>query len=68
MEAFACGIPVIASNVGGCPELVDTEKTGLLIPVRDVKALADAVNWMGMHPEERVRMGVQARLEARQAI
>jgi len=61
MEAFACGIPVITTNVGGCPELVEPEKTGFLIPVRDIKALADAVNWMGTHSAERVKMGKHAR-------
>lgn len=61
MESFACGVPVIATNIGGCPEIVEPGKTGLLVPVRDVNALAEAVNWMGIHSEERIWMGGLAR-------
>jgi len=35
--------PVIATTVGGLPELVDDGRTGLLVPPRDPKALADAI-------------------------
>lgn len=44
LEAFAAGVPVIASQVGGVPEIVDDERTGKLVPPGDVKALADAIN------------------------
>ena len=64
MEAFACGKPVIATRVGGCPELVEEGKTGILVPVRDVAALHEAVVWMDTHPEERRRMGEEARIVA----
>jgi teichuronic acid biosynthesis glycosyltransferase TuaC len=61
MEAFACGIPAITSNVGGCPEIVEQGKNGLLIPPRDASSLYDAVVWMNQNPESRIRMGEQAR-------
>jgi teichuronic acid biosynthesis glycosyltransferase TuaC len=61
MEAFACKKPVIATHVGGCPELVESGKTGILVPVRDVKALHEAVLWMGAHRDERRKMGEAAR-------
>jgi glycosyltransferase involved in cell wall biosynthesis len=64
MEAFASGIPAITTNVGGCLELVEPEKTGLLVPARDVQALHTAVQWMGTHVEERTRMGIAARTMA----
>ncbi len=64
MEAFACGIPAIATYVGGCPELVEPEKTGLLVPARDVPALHGAVQWVGTHADERIRMGIAARAVA----
>jgi len=61
MEAFACGIPAITTNVGGCPEIVTEQKNGLMVPVRDVRALTSAIGWMGSHQDERERMGHNAR-------
>jgi glycosyltransferase involved in cell wall biosynthesis len=41
IEALACGRPVVATNVGGIPELVDSE-SGILVAPQDSEALADA--------------------------
>jgi len=41
LEAHACGVPVIASRVGGLPELVQDGKTGFLAPVGDVAEMAE---------------------------
>lgn len=43
LEAMSCARPVVASNVGGNPELVDPGVTGLLFPVGDSEALADSL-------------------------
>ena len=43
VEAMASGVPVVASEVGGIPEVVRHEDTGLLVPPHDVKALAGAI-------------------------
>jgi glycosyltransferase involved in cell wall biosynthesis len=43
IEPLAAGVPTIASNVGGLPEIVVKEKTGKVVPVRDPSALADAI-------------------------
>ncbi|RPI38861.1 MAG: glycosyltransferase family 4 protein [Methanoregulaceae archaeon] len=64
MEAFACGVPAITTDVGGCPEIVETGVNGLMVPVKDIRALQEAVRWMGTHAEERVEMGKKARLTA----
>lgn len=61
MEAFACGIPAITTDIGGCPEIVEQGKNGLMVPVRDCERLLDAVVWMIGHPEDRVHMGKNAR-------
>lgn len=43
MEAMGSGVPVIASNLSGIPELVNDQLTGLLVPPRDARSLADAL-------------------------
>lgn len=60
MEAAASGLPVIASDVRGCRQVVDHDVTGLLVPVRDGAALAAAVTELGDDPDRRAAMGVAA--------
>ncbi len=43
IEAMRAGLPIIASNVGGLPEIVENGETGLLIPPNDVDALVEAI-------------------------
>ncbi len=61
MEAQACGIPVVASNVGGLPDLIDDGKTGLLVPPGNSRQLAEKIVFMLSHPEEALRMATAAR-------
>jgi glycosyltransferase involved in cell wall biosynthesis len=65
MEAAASGLPVVASDVRGCRQVVDHGVTGLLVPVRDGAALAEAVAALGDDPERRRRMGEAAVTRAR---
>lgn len=57
IEASASGVPVVASRVGGVPEAVLHEKTGLLVPPRDVDALAQACIALIDDPVRRGEMG-----------
>ncbi len=61
MEAMACGVPVVATNVGGTGELVINGKTGLLIAPSSPDAVAQGVLQLKNDPELRHRMVVAAR-------
>jgi glycosyltransferase involved in cell wall biosynthesis len=61
LEALASGIPVVATPVGGTPELVLEGATGVLTPVGDVKSLADAIIDLGRNSRKRRLMGEQGR-------
>jgi len=61
VEGSACGCPIIASNVGGLPEVVINRQTGLLIPPEDVQELCQAMEFMIAHPEKRLLMGQTGR-------
>ena len=57
LEAMACGSAVVASHVGGIPEVVADGETGLLVPPDDPKALADALNTLARDPSRAARDG-----------
>jgi glycosyltransferase involved in cell wall biosynthesis len=63
LEAFACGLPVIASRRGSLEELVDDGRTGLTVAPGDPAALAAAVAWASQNPERLAEMGRAARRE-----
>lgn len=64
VEAMASGLPVIASNVGGIPEMVKDWENGLLVPPRDPEALAEAVEFLLENDDVRETMGLKSRSEA----
>jgi glycosyltransferase involved in cell wall biosynthesis len=64
MEAMACGVAVVASAVGGLPEVVEDGVTGILVPPRDPRAIAQALIRLLDTPQDRVRMGSAARERA----
>jgi glycosyltransferase involved in cell wall biosynthesis len=66
MEAMACGLPVIASDLGSIPEFVDNHRTGLLFRPGDAEDLARQVRWAWEHPEELRAMRTAARREYEQ--
>jgi glycosyltransferase involved in cell wall biosynthesis len=60
IEAMAAGLPVVATAVGGVPELVEHGVTGLLAPRGDIPALANALAALAGDPERRRSMGCAA--------
>lgn len=64
LEAMAAGCPVVASNVGGNPELVEHQRTGLLFEADDRGQLADALALFSSDPELRMRLSSHARAKA----
>ncbi len=65
MEAAASGLPIVATDIRGCREVVDHEQTGLLVPVRDDDALEAAIDRLTSDPAARHRLGVAAAAKAR---
>jgi glycosyltransferase involved in cell wall biosynthesis len=62
-EAFAKGLPVVASNLGSAAELVSHGKTGLLFPTGDATELAKAAQWAFTNGSEMAHMSDAARAE-----
>ncbi|MBI3442542.1 MAG: glycosyltransferase family 4 protein [Candidatus Sungbacteria bacterium] len=60
MEAMAAGTPVIASNVGGIPDLIAHNETGVLVLPKNPQALAEAIELLIQNPEQRVLLGKRA--------
>jgi glycosyltransferase involved in cell wall biosynthesis len=64
MEAAACGLPVVATDIRGCRQVVDDGHTGLLVRPHDAEALAQAITALAADPACRQAMGRAARLRA----
>ncbi len=67
LEAMAAGLPVVATAVGGIPEAVRPGREGWVTPVRDPRALCEAIGRLIGDPSARERMGRSARQRVREA-
>ena len=64
LEAMACRVPAIATQVGGVPELIESGRNGILCEIGDVEAMAQAAIHLLSHPEELETMSAAARKTA----
>ncbi|PIL21930.1 hypothetical protein P775_01695 [Puniceibacterium antarcticum] len=66
MEAMACGVPCIATEAGGVPELIEDGVSGRLVPPRNPRMMAQAIRDLSNDPEAAMRLslGGRARVEA----
>lgn len=67
VEAAACGRAVVTTDVPGCRDAIEPQVTGILVPVKDAIALADALQTLIEAPEQRIRMGKAGRELAEKA-
>lgn len=65
MEAAASGLPIVATDIRGCRQVVEPDHNGLLVPARDAHALADAIGRLATDPALRARMRDAALAKAR---
>ena len=61
LEALAAGTPVVASRIGGLPEIVRPGENGILVPPKDPRKLAQAIIQMAQSQSERDRLGENGR-------
>jgi glycosyltransferase involved in cell wall biosynthesis len=65
LEAMAWGLPVVTTNSGGLPTVIDHETTGYLVPMRNPRALANVIKDLTNDPKKRNKIGLQARQHVR---
>lgn len=66
LEAMACGIPVITTPNTAGPDIITDGVEGFIVPIRDVEALKEKLEWCDSHPVELSQMGRAARRKAEQ--
>ncbi|BAY60600.1 putative glycosyl transferase [Calothrix brevissima NIES-22] len=66
LEAMACGIPVIVTANTGASDIITNGVEGFIIPIRDVEAIKEKLEWCHSHPQELAEMGKAARRKAEQ--
>jgi glycosyltransferase involved in cell wall biosynthesis len=64
LEAFACGVPVVTTDLGGLPELVDSGRDGEVVAANDPEALASSLKGLLADPDRALELGQAARRKA----
>jgi glycosyltransferase involved in cell wall biosynthesis len=63
-EACSTGRPIITTNAIGCKDCVDNRVNGLIVPVKSIQDLADAISWLVDNRIEMIKMGKMSRIKA----
>jgi len=66
MEAMALGLPIVSTNVGGMPFLIDNGHDGILVNPNDVNGFLKSIKWLVLHPKEANNMAQRTRTKAEQ--
>ena len=66
IEALASGCPVVATRVGGLPDIVQNGETGYLVPAKQPQALATAILKLIVNPQRAEQMGRSGQLSVRE--
>ena len=61
IEAAACGRAIVTTDHPGCRDAIEPNKTGLLVPIKNASALADAIEYLIKNINVRKRMGAAGR-------
>ncbi|PEX06322.1 glycosyl transferase family 1 [Bacillus cereus] len=61
IEAMACAKAIVASNIGGNPDIINHEESGLLVNPKSSIELQEAINYLLLHPQRRKELGAKAR-------
>lgn len=66
LSAMAAGLPVVATEVGGVPEVLGDDERGFVLPAGDAAALAQRISWCHVHPGEAARVGATGAAHVRE--
>jgi glycosyltransferase involved in cell wall biosynthesis len=66
MEAIACGIPCVAFNIGGMPDMIEHKKNGYLAQPYQIEDLARGIAWVLENEERHQKLSYRAREKAEQ--
>jgi glycosyltransferase involved in cell wall biosynthesis len=67
LEAMSAGLPIVATTVGGVPEIVENGRTGILVSPRNPAAMAEALSQLLSSSDSRERLGTAAKQKAKSA-